>query len=125
MRYSRNIPALSKAECATLQTKTVAVIGCGGLGGYLIEFLARIGVGTIRCIDGDMFEESNLNRQLLSSVSLLGAGKASTAASRIRSVSVHFLRLLPRLPADKAQRCHHQNRQCRSHPHWLGCPVYE
>jgi len=37
MRYSRNIPALSEAECAGLRGKTVAVIGCGGLGGYLIE----------------------------------------------------------------------------------------
>ena len=67
MRYSRNIPALSEAECVALQGKTVAVIGCGGLGGYLIEYLTRIGIGTIRCVDGDVFEESNLNRQLLAS----------------------------------------------------------
>jgi len=86
MRYSRNIPALSETECAALQGKTVAVIGCGGLGGYLIEFLARIGVGAIRCVDGDVFEESNLNRQLLSSVSLLGTEKASAAAERIKAI---------------------------------------
>ena len=36
-RYLRNIPALSEAECTLLHSKTVAVIGCGGLGGYLIE----------------------------------------------------------------------------------------
>lgn len=87
MRYSRNIPALSAAECTALQSKTVAVIGCGGLGGYLIEYLARIGIGTIRCVDGDVFEESNLNRQLLSTSSLLGANKADTAAQRVRAIN--------------------------------------
>ena len=61
-RYSRNIPALSEEECALLRGKSVAVIGCGGLGGHLIELLARIGVGHIRAVDGDQFEASNLNR---------------------------------------------------------------
>ena len=87
MRYSRNIPALSQADCAALQGKTVAVIGCGGLGGYLIEYLTRIGIGRIRCIDGDVFEESNLNRQLLSSLAALGANKAQTAAERIKAIN--------------------------------------
>ena len=89
MRYSRNIPALSEAECALLCSKTVAVIGCGGLGGYLIEYLTRIGVGSIRCVDGDVFEESNLNRQLLSSPALLGTGKAAAATARIREINPH------------------------------------
>ena len=87
MRYSRNIPALSEAECALLRTKTVAVIGCGGLGGYLIEFLARLGIGSIRCVDGDTFQESNLNRQLLSTVSLLGVNKAEAAADRVKAIN--------------------------------------
>ena len=87
MRYSRNIPALTESECAALQKKTVAVIGCGGLGGYLIEYLARIGIGSIRCVDGDVFEESNLNRQLLSKVSLLGTSKANAAAERVREIN--------------------------------------
>ena len=87
MRYSRNTPALSPSECALLGTKTVAVIGCGGLGGYLIEYLARIGIGAIRCVDGDVFEESNLNRQLLSTVSLLGSSKAQAAADRVNAIN--------------------------------------
>ena len=86
MRQKRNIPALSEAECTLLREKTVAVIGCGGLGGYLIEHLARLGVGTIRCVDGDVFEESNLNRQLLCTVSQLGTSKAQAAADRIRAI---------------------------------------
>ena len=88
-RYARNIPALSEAEILLLRQKSVAVIGCGGLGGYLIEYLARIGVGSIRCIDGDVFEESNLNRQLLSSPALLGTSKAAAAAARIREINPH------------------------------------
>lgn len=86
-RYSRNVPALSQAECALLRTKKVCVVGCGGLGGNLIEQLARIGVGAIRAIDGDVFEPSNLNRQLLCTVDLLGTAKAEAAAERIRRVN--------------------------------------
>lgn len=86
-RYSRNIPALTEAECALLQTKTVGVIGCGGLGGNLIEQLARIGIGKIIAVDGDVFEESNLNRQLLSSPAAIGRRKAEAAAERIRLIN--------------------------------------
>ena len=86
-RYIRNIPALSEQECLLLQKKKVFVAGCGGLGGHIIESLARIGVGCLICADGDVFEESNLNRQLLSEVSVLGKSKAETAAERIRRIN--------------------------------------
>lgn len=86
-RYIRNIPALSEEECTILRTKRVAVIGCGGLGGHLIELLSRIGIGAIRAVDGDVFEPSNLNRQLLSEIPLLGTGKAKAAAARVRRVN--------------------------------------
>ena len=87
LRYSRNVPALTEAECALLRTKTVAVIGCGGLGGHIIDQLARIGIGGIRAVDGDVFEASNLNRQLLSEVPLLGSSKAQAAAARVSRVN--------------------------------------
>lgn len=86
-RYSRNVPALSEQECALLRTKKVCVVGCGGLGGNLIEHLARIGIGAIRAVDGDVFEASNLNRQLLSTPALLGTSKAEAAAERIRQIN--------------------------------------
>ena len=85
-RYARNIPALTEEECSLLRTKRVLVVGCGGLGGHLIDQLTRIGIGAIRAVDGDVFEPSNLNRQLLSKVSLLGTGKAKAAAEYIRAV---------------------------------------
>ena len=86
-RYQRNVPALTEAECAIVRTKKVAVIGCGGLGGYLVELLARVGVGSITAVDGDVFEPSNLNRQLLSETALLGSSKAEAAAHRIARVN--------------------------------------
>ena len=86
-RYERNIPALTEAECALLRKKKVLVVGCGGLGGHLIDQLARIGVGAIRAVDGDVFEASNLNRQLLSEVSTLGLSKAKAAAARVSRVN--------------------------------------
>lgn len=85
-RHGRNIPALSEEACALLRTKKVAVIGCGGLGGYLAEYLARIGVGAIRVVDGDVFEKTNLNRQLLSLPENMGKSKAEAAAERIRAI---------------------------------------
>ncbi|MBQ3194145.1 MAG: HesA/MoeB/ThiF family protein [Oscillospiraceae bacterium] len=86
LRHSRNIPALTETEQHILAGKTVAVIGCGGLGGHLIELLARVGVGSIRCVDGDVFEESNLNRQLLSTMETLGCSKAKAAAKRVKAI---------------------------------------
>jgi len=86
-RYIRNIPAITEAEQALLGEKTVAVVGCGGLGGYLAEFLGRLGVGSIRLIDGDRFEESNLNRQLYAEPGLLGQSKAEAAAVRLQRIN--------------------------------------
>ena len=95
-RYARNIPALTEAECLTLRTKRVLVAGCGGLGGHIIDQLARIGVGQLRVVDGDVFESSNLNRQLLSSVPVLGISKAGAAAE-------HIARVNPEIIADPAE----------------------
>ena len=86
-RYERNVPALSEEECNILLGKRVLVVGCGGLGGHLIDMLARIGVGMLRIVDGDVFEPSNLNRQLLSEVPLLGVSKAKAAAAKISRVN--------------------------------------
>ncbi|MGN0078647.1 MAG: HesA/MoeB/ThiF family protein [Coriobacteriales bacterium] len=86
-RYQRNCEALSREECELLASKRVAVVGAGGLGGSVIEALARIGVGQLRVIDGDVFEESNLNRQLLATPATLGRPKAVCAAERVLQVN--------------------------------------
>ena len=86
-RYARNVPALSEAECELLQRKRVLVVGCGGLGGHLIDMLARIGIGSLRVVDGDAFEPSNLNRQLEALNSTVGLPKAEAVARRIRDIN--------------------------------------
>lgn len=86
-RYDRNVTALSQDECEALKNKRVAVVGCGGLGGLVIEALARIGAGHLRVVDGDAFEQSNLNRQLLCTEDALGRMKAEVAAERVHSVN--------------------------------------
>jgi len=86
-RYQRNRQAISVSDQLTLHRSTVAVIGCGGLGGYVIEELARLGVGRLVVIDPDDFEEHNLNRQLLSSPSNLGKPKVEAVVRRIGEIN--------------------------------------
>lgn len=86
-RYTRNIGALTEEECQTLRTKRVFIAGCGGLGGHLLENILRLGVGGITVCDGDVFDETNLNRQLLSTTENLGLPKAEAAARRAREVN--------------------------------------
>ena len=85
-RYSRNIPALSCEDMDKLINRRVLVAGCGGLGGYVIEYLARIGTGSLTVVDGDVFTESNLNRQLLCTSGNLGMSKALAAAERVKII---------------------------------------
>lgn len=86
-RYLRNFDALTEEEFRALRAGRVLVVGCGGLGGHLIELLARLGVGSLTVVDGDVFEETNLNRQLLSTEALLGCSKAQAATDRVRAVN--------------------------------------
>ncbi|MTK12603.1 MAG: HesA/MoeB/ThiF family protein [Clostridiaceae bacterium] len=86
-RYSRNMQTLSSEENDKLKNYKVCVIGCGGLGGYVIEMLGRIGVGYITAVDGDVFQESNLNRQILSDTHSLGKSKSITTKERMMNVN--------------------------------------
>jgi len=86
-RYSRNLNSISHDENLILQKSRVCVVGCGGLGGHIIEMLARLGIGYITAVDGDVFETSNLNRQLLSDELSLGKSKALMASERMKIVN--------------------------------------
>ncbi|MBK5243789.1 MAG: HesA/MoeB/ThiF family protein [Eubacteriaceae bacterium] len=87
LRYQRNFPAFSAKDFERIQNVSVCVVGCGGLGGYIIEMLARVGIGSLTLIDGDVFEESNLNRQLFSTEKNLGAQKSKVAAARVKAIN--------------------------------------
>lgn len=86
-RYDRNKNSISAQEQSKLKTFCIAIIGLGGLGGYIAEELARIGVGKLILIDGDVFEVTNLNRQLLANDTTLGRPKAEVAQERIKQIN--------------------------------------
>lgn len=65
----------------------VVILGCGGVGGYVGELCARLGVGEILLFDGDVFEESNLNRQLGCLEKNIGRSKAEIMADRIKDIN--------------------------------------
>jgi len=82
-RYQRNRNMISLPEQLRLFRSRAVVVGCGGLGGYIIEELARLGIGQIVAVDYDVFEEHNLNRQLLATPDFLGMNKVAAAARRV------------------------------------------
>ncbi|MBI5069915.1 MAG: HesA/MoeB/ThiF family protein [Deltaproteobacteria bacterium] len=86
-RYRRNRSTLTVEDQLRLHLSRVGIVGCGGLGGYLVEELARLGVGTLVLVDPDVFEEHNLNRQLLSTPARLGAAKVEVARDRVAEVN--------------------------------------
>ena len=92
-RYVRNHSLLSLNDQYTLLCSKVFVVGLGGLGGHVVELLARLGVGTIVGADGDFFEPTNLNRQLNATLDTLGEKKAKCAERRLHRVnpSINFI----------------------------------
>ena len=86
-RYARNLRTFSLQDQAALLQSRVSVVGLGGLGGGVTEILARIGVGNLNLMDGDTFEDSNLNRQFLSTHKGLATPKADAAVERVQSVN--------------------------------------
>ncbi|MCK5199158.1 MAG: ThiF family adenylyltransferase, partial [Spirochaetales bacterium] len=87
VRYKRNRQTISTEQQLCLFRSRVAVIGCGGLGGYIIEGLVRLGVGCILAADPDVFEEHNLNRQILCSIDVIGRPKVEVAVERAAKIN--------------------------------------
>lgn len=86
-RYIRNAETFSWDEMERIQKKSICVVGCGGLGGYVCQTLARFGVGKITTIDGDVFNESNLNRQAFANTKTLGMNKALAAREALTLIN--------------------------------------
>lgn len=84
---TRQMSVVSKSEQKRFKEAKIAVIGCGGLGGTIIEMLARMGVGELVLVDKDCFDLSNINRQLLSDFSNLGLSKVEVAKERVRLIN--------------------------------------
>ena len=84
---SRTRRFLGDAAADTLAEKHILVLGLGGVGGYVAEFLARCGVGKLTLVDGDKVALSNLNRQLPALRSALGEYKAEVLARRFADIN--------------------------------------
>ncbi len=70
-----------------IRDTSVILAGVGAVGGYALEGLVRAGFGRIRVVDGDVFSETNLNRQVLATVDTVGRPKAKVACERARSIN--------------------------------------
>ncbi len=86
-RYLRSYGTVGIEGQIKLLRSTVAVVGLGGLGGNVVEALARMGVGRLIAVDGDTFVDHNLNRQLLSSEAALTQSKAEAARARVAAIN--------------------------------------
>ncbi len=86
-RYQRSVGTIGLEGQIRLLAAKVGVVGAGGLGGFVVELLARMGIGKLVVIDGDSFADSNLNRQLLSDEMSIGHSKADAAQKRVSLVN--------------------------------------
>ncbi|REH54819.1 adenylyltransferase/sulfurtransferase [Tenacibaculum gallaicum] len=88
-QYNRHLILDKIGERGQLKLKQakVLVIGAGGLGCPVLQYLAAAGVGTIGIIDNDVVDQSNLQRQILYTVDDIGKSKAATAASRLSKLN--------------------------------------
>lgn len=86
-QYSRTEKMIGYENLEKLKNTSVLIAGIGGVGGIALEMIARCGVGNIIIIDFDAFEESNLNRQILSLKNNIGKSKVMVAKERIKEIN--------------------------------------
>ncbi len=86
-RFSRTEMIFGEAAMERLACCRVAVFGIGGVGGHVVEALARSGIGALDLIDKDVVCESNINRQIIALTSTLGRPKTEVAAERIADIN--------------------------------------
>lgn len=85
--FERLIRLIGKDKFKTLQEINVLVVGLGGVGGYAFEALVRSGIENITIVDGDKVEETNLNRQIISSNHNIGLPKVEVAKERALEIN--------------------------------------
>ncbi|MCB0643088.1 MAG: molybdopterin-synthase adenylyltransferase MoeB [Phaeodactylibacter sp.] len=90
-RYARhlNLPGFGLEQQKQLKAGKVLVVGAGGLGCPILQYLAAAGVGRIGIIDHDVVDRSNLHRQILYTEADVGRPKAEVAAERVQALNPH------------------------------------
>lgn len=86
-QFSRTAQLLGNENVKNLFDKHVIVFGVGGVGGYVVEALARSGVGKISIVDNDVVNESNINRQIIALHSTVGMQKVEVLKNRILDIN--------------------------------------
>ncbi len=86
-QFSRNELAIGKEGLETLKSKTVAILGIGGVGSFAAEACARSGVGRIVLVDKDNVDITNVNRQLVAYLSTVGKSKSAVMKERIADIN--------------------------------------
>ncbi len=86
-KFLRTELLLGKTAMEKLKKSRVAVFGIGGVGGFAVEALARAGIGAIDIFDGDVIDETNINRQIFALISTVGKSKVDVAYDRIRDIN--------------------------------------
>ena len=85
--FSRSEELLGKEGLRTLSEAKIAVFGIGGVGSYVVEALARAGVGSLTLVDHDVVSLTNLNRQLVALRSTIGRKKVLVAKERVMDIN--------------------------------------
>ena len=78
---------VEKAGVEKLKNAHILVVGLGGVGSYAAEFIARSGVGKMTLVDGDVFDETNINRQLTALKSTVGLSKVTVLSERLKDIN--------------------------------------
>ena len=86
-QFCRTAQLLGNENVEKLFDKHVIVFGVGGVGGYVVEALARSGVGKISIVDNDVVNESNINRQIIALHSTVGMQKVEVLKNRILDIN--------------------------------------
>lgn len=86
-RFQRTETLIGEDKFNKLVNAKVIVFGIGGVGSYVVEALARAGVGTIALVDKDTVDETNINRQLIALSSTIGKLKTKIASERIKDIN--------------------------------------
>ena len=86
-KFKRRDVLLTDTQIEKIESARIALFGLGGVGGYTLEALVRMGIKNLFLCDGDKFDESNLNRQILSLESNIGKDKVEVAKERASSIN--------------------------------------
>lgn len=86
-RLHRTRLLFGDAGIEKLQKANVMIVGCGAVGSFAVEALARAGVGNLIIIDSDVIEESNINRQIFATDTTIGLPKVDVARARIHDIN--------------------------------------